>query len=76
MIGRVELRNFKCFEQQTFELAPLTLLTGLNGMGKSSVLQALLLLRQSARAGLLPLRGVLLTGEYVTLGSAADARAR
>lgn len=73
MITRLSLRNFKCFEEQSFDLAPLSLLTGLNGMGKSSVLQALLLVRQSARAGLLPMRGLLLAGEYVTLGSAGDA---
>jgi len=34
-------------------LRPLTLLSGLNGMGKSSVIQALLLLRQSYQQGLI-----------------------
>jgi predicted ATPase len=47
MISSLDLHNFKCFEDQHFVLKPLTLLTGLNSTGKSSVLQSLLLLRQS-----------------------------
>jgi predicted ATPase len=49
----VELTRFKCFASQRISLSAATVLTGLNGMGKSSVIQALLVLRQSARAGLL-----------------------
>jgi len=47
MLRALELTNFKCFAKQRVELGALTLLTGLNGMGKSTVLQSLLLLRQS-----------------------------
>ena len=47
MITRVKLKNFKIFEDESFELAPLTLFTGINGMGKSSAIQSLLLLKQS-----------------------------
>jgi predicted ATPase len=47
MITRIELQNFKIFEEESFDLAPLTLFTGINGMGKSSVIQSLLLLKQS-----------------------------
>jgi predicted ATPase len=72
MITSLRLRNFKCFEDQAIEFGPLTLLSGLNGMGKSSVLQALLLLRQSHLQGLLQTRGLALNGELVRLGSAAD----
>lgn len=39
MIRSLRLRNFKCFEDQTIEFGPLTLLAGLNGQGKPSVLQ-------------------------------------
>src|SRR5262249_43973993 len=53
---------------------------GLNGMGKSSVIQALLLLRQSARADLLRApgagggqAGLLLNGELAHLGTAGEA---
>jgi len=47
MIKQIRLKNFKCFVDEPFELAPLTLFTGINGMGKSSVIQSLLLLKQS-----------------------------
>ena len=47
MLTGLHLRNFKCFGQLSLQCAPLTLMTGLNGMGKSSVIQALLVLRQS-----------------------------
>jgi predicted ATPase len=72
MITSVRLRNFKCFRQQLLEFSPLTLLSGLNGMGKSSVLQALLLLRQSFHQGTLPDTGVTLNGELLRLGTAQD----
>ncbi len=41
MIHKLHLKSFKCFEDKKILLAPLTLLTGLNSSGKSSVLQAL-----------------------------------
>ena len=72
MITSLELRNFKCFKQQVLQFSRLTLLSGLNGMGKSSVLQALLLLRQSFRQGTLPSTGVTLNGELLSLGTAKD----
>lgn len=73
MISRLGIHNFKCFERQTLRLAPLTLLSGLNGMGKSTVLQSLLLLRQSHQQHLLPSVGLALNGELVNIGTAADA---
>ncbi|HHC24871.1 MAG TPA: hypothetical protein ENK58_05580 [Desulfobacterales bacterium] len=73
MIQSLHLRNFKCFEEQTFTFAPLTLLSGLNGMGKSSLLQALLLLRQSYHQRLLPDTGLALNGDLVNIGTARDA---
>ena len=41
MIQQVELKGFKCFEETSIALKPLTLLTGLNSSGKSSVIQAI-----------------------------------
>lgn len=44
MLTAVRLQNFKCFaEQVEIPFNKLTLLTGVNGGGKSSVIQALLL---------------------------------
>lgn len=72
MIHAVTLHQFKCFQEQTIPLGRLTLLAGLNGMGKSSVAQSLLLLRQSALERMLPGKGLLLNGALVRLGTAAD----
>ena len=47
MIKAMELTNFKCFHRQQIAFRPLTLLTGVNSAGKSTVIQALLLLRQN-----------------------------
>ena len=73
MICQLRLQNFKCFADQTLQFKALTLLTGLNGMGKSSVLQALLLLRQSYQQGLLPEKGLALNGDLIHIGTAKDA---
>ncbi len=51
MLQRFELRNFKAFRQQLFDLAPITVFVGRNGTGKSSVLQALAFLKQSSLRG-------------------------
>jgi|SRR5579885_563816 predicted ATPase len=73
MICQLHLQNFKCFAYQTLQLKPLTLLSGLNSSGKSSVLQALVLLRQSYQQGLLPEKGLALNGDLVHIGTAQDA---
>lgn len=73
MIHSLRLVNFKPFENQFLEVKPLTLLSGLNSTGKSSVLQSLLLLRQSYQQGLLPETGLALNGELVRIGTAQDA---
>ena len=70
-ISNITLRNFKCFEALDLPCAPLTLLTGHNAGGKSTALQALLLLAQGLReapnTNLLPLNGSL-----VDLGAGGD----
>lgn len=73
MIESVELKNFKCFEDQCLNVGGLTLLTGLNSSGKSSFLQSLLLLRQSYYQDFLPEIGLSLNGELVSIGTAQDA---
>lgn len=49
MIAGIGLKNFKCFRDLTLKTANLTVLTGANGAGKTSVLHSLLLARQMAR---------------------------
>lgn len=72
MLDAIEFTSFKCFREQKIGLKPLTLLSGVNGMGKSSVIQGLALLRQSANERLLPDEGLLLNGSWVSLGTAQD----
>ena len=72
MLQEVSLSNFKCFEHVTLNCRPLNLLCGLNGMGKSSVIQALLVLRQSFQSGRLQEGKLVLGGALVELGAGID----
>lgn len=47
MISNIEIKNFKSIKSKVFALRNLNVLLGLNGQGKSSFIQSLLLLRQS-----------------------------
>lgn len=67
----IELDNFKCFEALDIPCAPLTVLTGYNAAGKSTALQALLLMTQALRIAANENR-LPLNGELVSLGSEGD----
>jgi predicted ATPase len=73
MIESLELKNFKSIKHKNFPLRNLNVLLGLNGQGKSSFIQSLLLLRQSDKIsqGELTLNG----GEngLVNIGTTKDA---
>jgi predicted ATPase len=73
MFRSLRVSNFKRFKEQLFGLNALTLLSGLNGTGKSSVIQSLLLLRQSHQQNLLKFIGLALNGDLVQIGTAQDA---
>ena len=45
MINKIKVNNFKCFQNSEINFRKLTILAGSNSVGKSSVLQALLLSR-------------------------------
>lgn len=49
MINRLRLLNFKCFNQAAIGMNQLTVLTGANASGKSTVIQALILADHSNR---------------------------
>lgn len=75
MISELLLDNFKLFGKETrfSGLKKINLLTGVNGRGKSSVLQPLLLFKQTllrSRSS----RQVFLSGSFVDLGNAADVK--
>ncbi len=48
MISQIDLVSFKCFDRLKLPLGPLTLLSGVNGSGKSSVLHSLVFLHQAS----------------------------
>lgn len=71
MIKNIKLENFKCFEELDVEMSLLNVFAGINSMGKSTAIQALLLLRQSYEMGSLD-RGIYLNGDLVSLGTGYD----
>lgn len=71
MIERIQLKNFKCFEKLDLELSNLNVLAGINSMGKSTIIQALLLLRQTYDNNSLD-KGLHLNGELVSIGTGYD----
>jgi predicted ATPase len=73
MLTQIKLTNFKCFKRETsFPLSQLNLLTGINGQGKSTLLQSLLLMRQSHEQN--ERTRILLNGSCVDLGHFNDIR--
>ena len=70
MLKRLSIKNFKAAQNLDLRLAPMTLLTGLNSSGKSTVLQSLALLRQSIVGRNLP--GIALYGQILQLGALDD----
>ena len=72
MISNLHLQNFKCFQNLDLPLGDFSLLAGLNGSGKSSIIQVLLLLSQSFRAGDLAGGRLALSGSMTDLGTGED----
>jgi len=71
MIDKMYLRNFKCFKELDISMGKLNVLTGLNGMGKSTVIQSLLLLKQSQEQNSLKNK-IIINGKYTSLGKCKD----
>lgn len=63
MLKRIKIENFKCLKNVSLNLGNITVFIGPNGTGKSSVIQALLILKQSLGS-----ETVLLNGKYISLG--------
>jgi len=72
MITRLTIKNFKAHQETDLALKNLTVLSGINGVGKSSVLQALLLLRQSHESNSLG-EHLQLNKPHYEIGTAKDA---
>lgn len=71
MINEIKLENFKCFRKADLKLKTLNLFSGLNGMGKSTIIQSLLLTRQSFQQGY-GIEKMCINGDYVSLGTGKD----
>jgi predicted ATPase len=71
VLTRLDLRFFKCFELLRLPLGSLTLLSGGNASGKSSVLHGLVLLQQTMREHEWSTR-LLLNGASIRMGTVTD----
>lgn len=71
MLTDISIEHFKCFSSLRLGLAPLTLLAGYNGGGKSTSIQPFLLISQAVRRNANPV-GLPLNGALVNLGTVGD----
>ena len=71
MLNRLDLETFKCFKLMRLPLGPLTLLSGTNASGKSSILQSLVLLHQTMLENEWS-RRIVLNGSVTNLGTVTD----
>lgn len=70
MITKIRLSNFKCFQSLELDLSYINILSGINGVGKSAIIQSILLMKQSYRKE--GLKKLQLNGEYISLGDGID----
>lgn len=75
MIEQIKIKNFKLFEKLVAfdNLRALNLLTGINGRGKSSFLQSMLLMNQSILKNE-NTKSLVLKGENINVGTTDDAK--
>lgn len=71
MLKNLKINNFKCFDSLSIELSNLNVFAGINSMGKSSVIQAILLLKQSFDMGAIT-KGLHLNGDVTRIGTGYD----
>ena len=72
MISQLRIKNFKSHKDTNVKLGLLTVLTGVNGCGKTSLIQSLLLLRQTFLKSRLS-NGLDLNSPLCSIGIAHDA---
>ena len=72
MLTNITLENFKAFQKlDNLKVKPITILCGTNSCGKSSILQSILLLKQTLESKN-PNQNLLLNGRFVKLGYFED----
>ncbi|EFV2049876.1 DUF3696 domain-containing protein [Salmonella enterica] len=70
MINNIYVKNFKCFTEHSFTLAPLTIFCGSNSAGKSSAIQSILSIKQNIDA--LSNRNFQMGGKFFNFGKLKD----
>ncbi len=79
MLKSISLKNYKCFDKlkvdgdEELEIAPLTILCGVNSSGKSSIIKSLLMLKQSFEDNSIS-NSMLFNGKYVDNGSFSEIK--
>lgn len=74
MLKSISLENYKCFEKlkvddkEELEIAPLTILCGVNSSGKSSIIKSLMMLKQSFEDSTVS-NNILSNGKYIDNGT-------
>jgi len=72
MLKSIRLQNFKCFEDSNrIDLEPINVFCGTNSSGKTTIIQSLLLLKQSFEYQT-PYQNIILNGRWVHLGAFRD----
>lgn len=74
MLKNISLKNFKLFKEETnIPLSNINLFTGINGRGKSTVIQSFLLMKQSPEFNRTTDK-LIFNGNYVKLGNISDVK--
>ena len=72
MISQLHIENFRSIEKATFDFGRITLLTGSNNSGKSSVMYALLTLKCLAENPYRPLNNIFNIPDVINMGDFSD----
>ena len=72
MLERINFENYKAFQSASLEIKPITILLGANSVGKSSILQLLLMINQTTSAGSNYKSALKLNGGFANLGESIN----
>ncbi|MDO7877712.1 AAA family ATPase [Hymenobacter sp. ASUV-10] len=75
LIEEIRVQGYKSLVDATLHVRPLTLLAGTNSSGKSSIMQPLLLIKQTMEANYNPAGALVLNGAHVQADTAGDLMA-
>ena len=76
MLKNITIKNFKAFRKASLGLSNINVFAGLNGMGKSSFIQVLLLLRQTYLVNKRFENDLILQRDLINIGLGADAMSK